>query len=438
MAKHVVFLSIPHLRPQDVEKMASLTKLREQGAAAALIPQFPALTWPVQATMMTGVAPSEHGITANGLYRRDTDEVDMWTFWNKEIQAPQVWDKLREVSPQTTTGSWFPLLTKGANVHYAMTPKPKHNPDGTETMWCYSRPEDLYEQLLPEHGHFPLHHFWGPLSSIKGSEWIVNSALSLFEREAPNFLYIYIPHLDYAAQKTGPDSPEAMERVRELDELLEKFFARLHELADDLEIIVAGEYVITPVSNPVYPNRLLREAGFLALGEEENGRELLLTGKSKAWALCDHQIAHVYVKDADVEQVAAVFRGVRGIEHVLVGDAKKEWGIDHPNSGEIVLVSDADSWFAYPWWLDDAKAPSFAATVDIHRKPGYDPVELFLDPATRKIPLDASLVKGSHGRVTDDPSLHTVLISSRPRQLPEQLHQREIPGIIFDALDISI
>lgn len=439
MAKHVVFLSIPHLRPEDVERMPSLVKLRESGASASLVPQFPALTWPVQATMMSGAATSQHGITANGLYDRDRDELEMWTFWNEEIEVPQIWDVLNERSPDTTTAAWFPLLCKGANTTYAMTPKPKHNPDGTETMWCYSRPEDLYEKLLGEFGHFPLHHFWGPLASIKGSEWIVNSALRLFEQEKPNFLCIYVPQLDYEAQKTGPDSPESLERVRELDTLLSSFFEQLLGLADDIEIIVAGEYVITPVSNPVFPNRILREAGFVALDTETDpGRELLLTGESRAWALCDHQIAHVYVRNEDVEKVAEVFRQAEGIEHVLVGDDKKAWEIDHPRSGDIVLISNADSWFAYPWWLDDAKAPSYATTVDIHSKPGYDPAEMFMNPATRKISLDATLVKGSHGRTGDDPSLHTVLISSKPRNLPKQLHQREVPGVIFDALDISI
>jgi len=361
----------------------------------------------------------------------------MWIYWNELIQAPQLWDVLARAPEPLTSAVWFPLLAKGAPSTYGIYPKPIHNPDGTETMWCWSKPESLYEELLAEFGHFPLHHFWGPLASIKGSEWITETALWFFERKRPNFMYIYVPHLDYQAQKWGPDAPQSMEALKELDQLLEKVFDRFRALADDLEIIVAGEYAITPVSRPIYPNIALREAGFLAVKPEEGGGEVLDTGRSRAWALVDHQVAHVYVNDPSAfEAVADLCREMEGVERVLAGDERRELEIDPPRAGDIILVAEPDKWFAYPWWTDEAAAPAFARRVDIHRKPGYDPVELFMDPATGKIPLDASLIKGSHGR-TGDPKTNTVLLRSQNRPLPARLHQRDVYHVLLEALGVK-
>jgi hypothetical protein len=173
---------------------------------------------------------------------------------------------------------------------------------------------------------------------------------------------------------------------------------------------------MTAVDHVTYPNRVLREAGLLAVGEEADGEHLDLQA-SRAWALVDHQFSHVFVADRDAEvasRVGDLFRAQPGIAEVLVGPQRARYALDHDRSGDVVLVSTPNSWQAYYWWLSDDRAPKFARTVDIHRKPGYDPVELFFDPATKSIPLDASLVKGSHGAPAADPSQQTVLVASQP------------------------
>src|SRR5688572_841353 len=265
MVNHVVLLSVPGLRSQDLAAMPNLTRLTASGDRATLTPSFPCVTWPVQANMLTGKLPREHGVVANGFYWRDTQEVEMWTAWNDKIQQPQIWDLLHQQDKSLTSAVWFPMLSKGCGADYICMPAPVHNPDGSESLWCYTKPTEFYGELRDRFGHFPLQHFWGPLANIKSTAWIADSAVYAGQRFRPRFFYLYLPHLDYAAQKTGPDSPPASAAVGELDTVIQRLAAGLNEAfsgsGDEVVWIVAGEYAITPVSHVSFPNRALREAG---------------------------------------------------------------------------------------------------------------------------------------------------------------------------------
>ena len=208
-------------------------------------------------------------------------------------------------------------------------------------------------------------------------------------------------------------------------------------------------------------NRVLREAGWLVV-RDELGTDAFDPGASRAFAVSDHQVAHVYVRNrADIPAVKALLGGVGGIAEVVEGEALRGLGLDHERSGELVAIADGDAWFTYYYWADDARAPDYARTVDIHRKPGYDPAELFLDPTltlptvrvaatlARKamgfrylmnvIPLDATLVRGSHGRITDAPEDGPLLITSEPDRLPagHEIHamlvKETVLGHLFGA-----
>ncbi len=427
MREHVVLLSIPGLRECDVAVMRSLRGAVAGGEIADLAPGFPAVTCPVQAAMTTGCTPRDHGVIADGFYWRQRRAVEMWTSASDCIERPQIWDLLKN-SRQLTSAVWFPLHSKHCAADYVCTPAPIHNPDGSESLWCYTRPEELYGRLRDQLGHFPLHNFWGPMAGIGASRWLADSAVEAARRWRPNFFYIYLPHLDYAAQRSGPDSAAAGKAVAELDELLGPLLERLRDvLGGEALWLVAGEYAITPVDHVVYPNRILRQAGLLAVREGGGGEHLDLEA-SEAFAMVDHQFSHVFVKNGDrtiARRVAGLFAGQRGIDEVLVGGELARYGLDHARSGEVVLVSTPDSWQAYYWWLDDRQAPGFARTVDIHRKPGYDPVELHFDPASKSIPLDAGLVKGSHGAPVRDDSQRTVILSSEPGLLPHPTGMRD-------------
>ena len=415
MSEYVILLSVPGLRGSDVELMPRLSALVEHGDRAELAATFPAVTCSAQANMTTGLPPSEHGVVANGFYWRERGEVEMWTSPNDCIERPQLWDVLHEQSPGTTSAAWFPLHSKHCGADYVCTPAPVHHPDGSESLWCYTRPESLYGELLEELGHFPLHHFWGPMANIKSTAWIVSSAISAARRWRPNLFYVYLPHLDYAAQKFGPDSPQAIQAVTELD-------AEIGRMVDGFDAayagveplwLVASEYVITPVDHVFYPNRVLRDAGLLALRSSEAG-EVIDYAASQAWALADHQLSHVFVRGGAevVRRVADLLSAQPGVAEVVSPAEAAQYDLAHPRSGELIVVSEPSSWQAYYWWTDDAQAPAFARTVDIHRKPGYDPLEMFFDPVAKGIPLDAALVKGSHGAPAIDPAQRGVLLSS--------------------------
>ncbi len=417
MSSPILLLSIPGLRCSDVVRMPTLDRIARGGSTSRIQHSFPCVTWPSQCNLLTGSLPSSHGVVANGFYWREKCEVEMWTASNDVIERPQLWDLIKAARPEFTTAAWFPMLAKGCGADVICMPAPIHKPDGKEEMWCYTRPQEFYGELLDELGHFPLKHFWGPLAGIQSSRWIAESAIRAARKFKPDFWYIYLPHLDYAAQKFGPDSLQALQALVDLDSViadLTREFALVY--ASNPDIVVASEYVISPVDHFTCPNRVLRDANLLTVMELEDGTEQIDFVKSPAWALVDHQFAHVFVADMNpliIDKIVNLFSEIDGFQMVLQGDDRQHLGMDHKRSGDVILVSDPNSWMAYYWWFDDKRAPAFARTVDIHRKPGYDPVELFFDPATRAIPLDASLVKGSHGAPAISADQQGALVCSR-------------------------
>lgn len=432
----VVLVGVPGLRKSDLAKSPRLSALAATGGVAELAPSFPCVTCCVQSNMTTGQHPSRHGVVSNGFYWRDRREIEMWTAWNDAVLQPQLWDMLRDRRGDLTSAVWFPMLSKGCSADYVCTPAPIHNPDGSESLWCYTKPTDLYGELRDALGHFPLQHFWGPLADIQSSRWIARSAVHAERAFQPDFFYIYLPHLDYAAQKFGPDSPEAEAAVGELDALIGELVDEMASARGDGVLwLIAGEYVITPVDHVLYPNRLLRDAGLLSVMPYEQGGEVIELDKSQAWALVDHQYSHIYLADPSPEaasRVADLFRGCEGVAEVLVGGDRDRYEMDHERSGEVIIISTPNSWQAYYYWVDDAGAPPFARTVDIHRKPGYDPVELHFDPVARAIPLDATLIRGSHGAPAHDAAQRTILLANRPDVLrSERLADTDVAGLVL-------
>jgi predicted AlkP superfamily pyrophosphatase or phosphodiesterase len=439
-SEHVVLLSIPGLRRNDLSAMPRLRELTAQGDQSTLVPSFPCVTWPVETNMLTGLLPEEHGVVANGFFWRDEKRLEMWTAWNDKIQRPQIWDRLKQHRPELTSAAWFPMLSKGCGADFVCMPAPVHNPDGSESLWCYTQPAEMYGSLRDELGHFPLQHFWGPLAGIASSRWIADSAVWMIQRHRPALVYMYLPHLDYQAQKAGPDSPQAAQSVSELDEVLGRFIDGVQRSLSGNRVLwlIASEYTIVPVDHVSYPNRILRDAGLLRVVLQEDGEHLDLN--SPAWALVDHQFSHVFVADRDAKTIVRVqqlFQNLPGIADVLVGEQLARYGLNHPRSGDVVLISEPHSWQAYYYWLDDRAAPSFARTVDIHRKPGYDPVELHFDPASRSIPLDATLVRGSHGApATSDRQRGILLASERGVLVSREAADTDVAALVLKQFGI--
>jgi predicted AlkP superfamily pyrophosphatase or phosphodiesterase len=432
-----------------------LKSLVAESDVRTLTPVLPAVTCSVQASMLTGSTIGAHGIVGNGWYDRDLAEVLFWKQSNHLVGGEKVWDVARRHDPTVTTANLFWWFNMYTSAEYSVTPRPQYRADGRKIPDCYSRPADLRDRLQADLGPFPLFHFWGPGSSIRSSAWIAEAAKLTIEWHNPTLSFVYLPHLDYAHQKFGPDATESTAAATELDgvigPLLDFLFAR------GIRPIVLSEYGIEPVTTAIPINRILREAGFLAMRIEDD-RELLDPGASAAFAVADHQVAHVYVRDPDqAPAIAAMLSGVPGIESCLDRAQMTAAGIAHARSGELLAIAAAGHWFSYGWWQDDARAPDFARTVDIHRKPGYDPLELFLDPRlplpkltiARKlllrklgfrtlldvIPLDPSQVRGSHGRIDMPAGRRPILVTGRDRlEAPDVLPCHAVRDVILGHL----
>ena len=331
--------------------------------------------------MLTGSLPREHGIVANGWYFRDTAEVRFWLQSNHLVRGEKVWEAGRRMDPGFTCAKLFWWYNIYSSADWSVTPRPLYPADGRKIPDIYTEPPELRPGLTERLGPFPLFNFWGPTADIRSSRWIAECARHVYDTQRPTLTLVYLPHLDYNLQRLGPDDPRIHEDLGEIDAVCGELIE--HVQRDGTRVVVLSEYGITRVRGPVHINRVLRRAGLLRV-KPELGREMLDAGASDAFAVADHQVAHVYVRRPErVAEVRALLEGVEGVDAVLGEEGKRAQDLDHPRSGELVAISTADRWFSYYYWLDDERAPDFARTVDIHRKPGYDPVELFLDPALR-------------------------------------------------------
>lgn len=432
--RRTMVLDVVGLTPSLLEHAPNLKALAAGGAMRPLATVTPAVTTTVQSTFVTGALPREHGVVANGWYYRDLAEIWFWRQSNHLVGGERLWDAGKRRDPSFTCAKLFWWYNMYASADYSVTPRPMYAADGRKLPDLYSQPPRLRDELQRELGQFPLFRFWGPTADIESTRWIGRSALRVFDRERPTLTLVYLPHLDYSLQRFGPDFFGVEREVAAVDEVCGELIAAAR--AAGAEVVALSEYGITEVSNPIHVNRALRQAGWLRV-REELGREQLDPGASDAFAVADHQVAHVYVARPELlPEVARLLRSLPGVERVLDDAGKRELGLDHPRSGELVAISDARSWFTYYHFLDDDRAPDYARTVDIHRKPGYDPVELFVDPklrlpklriATRLaqktigmrclmdvISLDATLVHGSHGRPTDRAEDGPLFITTRP------------------------
>lgn len=427
----------------------------KKGNWATIKPQLPAVTCSVQATYLTGKTPSEHGIVGNGWYFKEEHEIKFWRQSNSLVQAEKIWDKFKKKDPKFTCSNLFWWYNMYSNVDYSATPRPNYLADGRKIPDIYSYPAGLRDKLQNELGTFPLFKFWGPKTSIESSQWIADAAIKTDIMYNPTLSLVYLPHLDYNMQRHGVDFSKISKDLNEIDGVVQQLVTHFENTSSN--IILLSEYGITKVENPIHLNRILRKEGYLNI-RIERGLELLDAGASDAFAVADHQIAHIYVKDVkNIDTIKGLLKKVKGVEQVLSGDEIKGIQLDHERCGDLVVLADKDSWFTYYFWLEDKKAPDYARMVDIHKKPGYDPVEMLTDPKDRLlmpkvvwkllkkklgfrtvmdiIPLDATLVKGSHGRIPEDTNDFPILISNKvQKDFSDTLKATEVFNIIENHL----
>ena len=412
----VCILNVVGLTPKLLEHAPRLSAL---GAVAPMRSPLPAVTCTSQATLLTGLPPRDHGIVGNGWYFRDTQEIRFWQQANSLITGEKLYEGI-------DTAKMFWWFNQSAPVKYSATPKPHYGCDGSKRF-------DILDhtgcQLVAKLGPFPFFSFWGPHAGLPSSQWIADATAIVMREKSPTLTMAYLPHLDYDFQRLPTHDPQ---RVSEVDQCAGRIIDAANEIG--AQVVAVSEYGLVPVEHPVHLNRYLREMGWLSVRQGPFG-EMLIPGESEVFSVADHQLAHVYVRDhSKLDEVARALRSVPGVDQVV---APQDLELDHPRSGDLIALAEADAWFTYYYWLDDGSAPDFARTVDIHRKPGYDPCELFMTSKIRAmsrvaqkklgfrfkmdvIPLDASLVRGSHG-------LHT-----RPEDGPVVVGPGDLPNDMTD------
>jgi predicted AlkP superfamily pyrophosphatase or phosphodiesterase len=457
----LVLLNAVGLTPRLLVHAPRLRALADTGWVRPLREVLPAVTCTAQATLLTGESPTRHGIVGNGWLFRDTDEVRFWQQSNRLLQAEPLYQTARrraaERGMQFRCAKLFWWFNQGAAVDFSVTPKPYYAADGNKAFGVHGGPPGLTDDLERSLGKFPFPSFWGPTAGLPSTRWIARCAAAVLRRHRPELTFVYLPHLDYDPQRFGPSSCDLPRLVGELDNACAPLLDEAK--AAGARVWVVSEYGHCDVRRAVEPNRSLRRAGLLAARPGPFG-EVLDTFESRAFAVCDHQLAHVYVRAAkDLPRVRDVLADQPGVARVLVGAERGDIGLLHERSGELVLLAEADAWFAYPFWLDDRLAPDYARTVDIHRKPGYDPCELFFDPrlwwpkgrVIRRllqkklgfrtlfdvVPLDAGLVHGSHGLPAADPLDRPLLLGTGPAPAGEELPMTAVRDLLLQALELA-
>ncbi len=457
----LVLVNAVGLTPRLLPFAPRLHALAATGWIRPMVEPLPAVTCTSQATLLTGVRPSVHGIVGNGWLFRDTGEVRFWQQSNRLIQAEPLyvtaWHRAAERGQSFRCAKLFWWFNQGAAVDISVTPKPYYAADGNKAFGIHGSPQGLTERLEKELGPFPFATFWGPRAGLPCTQWIARCAASVLRDERPDLTLVYLPHLDYDPQRFGPSGCDMRKLTGELDDACSPLLDTAKSLG--ARVWLVSEYGHVDVKRAVEPNRALRKVGLLSVRPGPFG-EVFDTFESRGFAVCDHQLAHVYVKDpADVPRAWEVLAALPGVARVVGGEERDEIGLDHERAGELIVLSEPDAWLAYPFWLDDRHAPDYARTVDIHRKPGYDPCELILDPklwwpmgrvirrlVQKKlgfrtlfdvIPLDTSLLRGSHGLRAADPLDRPTLVGDGPAPSAEVLDMTEVRDLVLQAMKLG-
>jgi predicted AlkP superfamily pyrophosphatase or phosphodiesterase len=439
----IVGLDVSHIDSSS-QKYPNISSLFENdGEYGYMKPVFPSVTCTVQASILTGKYPKEHGIISNGFFDRENLQTLFWEQSTNLVHSEKIWDTVKNKNNMIKTAMLFWQNSMYSNNDYVVTPRPIHLENGQMDMWCYSKPVNYYEEISKEVGEFNLLNYWGPFASIKSSEWITKSVQYTIKNYRPNLIYAYFPQLDYTAQKFGHSSSQVTDDLKQIDNCVGNIIEKVKDagIFDDTHFLLLSEYGFNDVKNAIPLNRILREKGLLQV-RTISGKEYIDYEYSDAFAMVDHQIAHIYIKSSNnmgKEKIKIAIEDIPGIQKVCDVEEKQKLHIDHPRSGELIAIAEKDKWFSYYWWYEDQKkkssnpdetgavdydkAPSFTRTVDIHRKPGYDPLDLFIDPKRKCISTDTSLIRGSHGRPYDMESgegLSTFLSSKKMEHIKKE------------------
>jgi predicted AlkP superfamily pyrophosphatase or phosphodiesterase len=462
MSRPLLVLNAATLSPAAVAAHApNLKRLAAEGALRALKTTFPSLSSSSHATMLTGQPPSVHGIVGNGWYERQYAKICMWNRSSHLIEAETIWDAARKREPGFRCANLFWRLCADSTCDTIVTERPSYWSSGAKVFDFYTSPAALHAPLERAFGEFPFHQFWGPLAGMKSTQWILRAAQQIMAGDAPDLLLVYAPYLDYDAERYGAESPQAIAGVRRFDDEAAPLISAARAAGRDVAVV--SDYGWDVAEHPIYINRALRSGGLLQVEVALNG-ERLEPGTSRAFAVVDNQIAHVYVRDrADLGRVRDTLEKLDGVAEVLDDAGKARAKIDHRRAGELVAIAKPRHWFAYPYWLDDALKPDFTHCIAIFDKIGWDPTELFFRQGItggplrfgvrslqkilkQAVPFDViaaneRLVGGTRSARDDDPQRGALLLTSWQQADSGPLAMEQLKDLLlarmFDAAPLT-
>ena len=454
MNRKMLVLNVAALSPWEIgSDCPTFESLSNDGTMRALAAPEPALTCPSHATMLTGLEPKDHGIVANGWYDGETAHVANWGRSDRLVAGEKIWEAAKRRAPDFKTVNLFWRFCTHSSAEITLTERPTYFANGRKGADVYGQPQAFRDAVSAELGSFPFFHFWGPKAGLPSSKWIVDVARKALRDEAPDLLLCYAPGLDYEVQRFGPKSDAARGALRQGDDIYRPLIE--DALSADMDVCVVSDYGFTTVDRAVFPNRILREAGYITIDPAVNGA-LLEPGASRAFAVCDNQAAHVYVNDPDdIPSVRALLLSADGIRDVHGPDSADSVCLGHKRSGQLLAIAEPNTWFAYPYWTDASEEPDFAHCVDIFRKPGFDPCELFLrQGASGKVHMakrflqlktgirapfdvistDTSLIRGSRNIRPESDADGAVLLTSWRQDDTHTLPMSALKQVLLDRI----
>lgn len=356
---------------------------------------FPAVTCAVQASFRTASLPAEHGMVANGVYCRRLRRVMFWEQSSALVAGERIWHGFRARGGKVAMLFWQQSMGEEADL--VVSPAPLHKHHGGMIQDLYVWPPRSHDSICGSAGGkaFKLRQYWGPTASAAVGESIVDITSHVLRNGGIDLCLTYLPSMDYDLQRYDPAGPKAAAARAAAQGQLSRLLAAAR--AEGYDVLAYGDYDISPAGAVALPNVALAAAGLLKL-REVRGMLYPDFNASDAFAMVDHQAAHVYVRDASrLEQARAALAPLSGVAEVLDAAAIRQAGLAHANSGELVLVAAEGAWLAYPWWTQPGQQPEYAGHVDIHNKPGYDPCELFFGWPPGTVSRDVRRIHGSHG-----------------------------------------
>jgi hypothetical protein len=323
-AAPVLMISIDGMKPEYVleadQRSLKIPYLRGLAAhgtfARGVVGVWPSVTYPSHTTLLTGVPPSEHGITNNLQFDPFHRLADAWYWYAAEIRVPTLWRSAHDAGLVTASVGW-PVSVGASGVDYLIPefwraggPNDVPNPFDRDLIAALARPAGLLEQMAPETGLYMM----GNDTSIEGDRIKTRFARAIIRERHPKFMTLHLSSLDDVQHATGPFSTAAYATLESIDGLIAEVAGEA--LADPATVIVVvSDHGFTPIKAHVNLAIPFLKAGLVEAGvDPETKAAKIVSWRAEPWFAGG--MAAVMLKDpedkATSTQVGELLHGLLG------------------------------------------------------------------------------------------------------------------------------